>query len=227
MARSVPDLLWTIGSGHVPYTGTQNITFTATPPFGAWGSMSAIVGVSETTTGSATIYSPAITIRPDKSFYTNSVKYYLCQSGPESAAAKSTWSTTIYPPDFSSSTASPDAKTKNHFYVGVSFPNRAPAGVFKWHIDVTGTYSDTDRTEANYYETYSYVYASRARSGGLTTWQKKTGHPVFVGVDGSSWQYEPFGYDTGSQSTTEKTSQVISHPYEVLGGASRTELPDY
>jgi hypothetical protein len=185
--------------------------------------MSFIVGISQTTNDSCTLYNPELTIRDDRTWYDDfGVTAALAQSGPESAAAKD-WSATVYPTTaFGSGTAS----SYKYFYAGVSFTNKAPAGVYKFRFDLTGTYSTADGA-ATLDETWSYIYASRSRrTAALSNWEKKTGHVVYFGTD-KHWVADPVGYinETTGVYDQEPVTGILSSADEVLGGVSRTERP--
>jgi hypothetical protein len=184
--------------------------------------MSFVFGISQTTPESTTYYDVNISIRDGQTWYDDyGVVTKIAQSGPAADAAKA-WSSTVYPvPVMGSATSLPSSRSKQYFFGGVSFGSRTPAGVYKFYVDVTGSYSAG--TAQEHAETWSYVYASRDRVSEYTDWQAKTAHPVFYGTDTVMLVGDPWNADaTGS---TEKVAQVISSSDQVLGGISRTERP--
>lgn len=220
--RSIPDIIWTVGTTGESYSSGYQISYNAVPPYGPWSSMSFAFGVSQTTANSSTLYSVTITMRDLHTWYDPfGVMANVARSGPEAGAPKN-WSTTIYPSPFQSTT-----NAKQFFWGGVSFTSRAPAGVYKFRMDLNANYSKTTSSRT-LYDTYSYIYADRSRgitADTLNDWEKKTGHMVFKGGT-MRWMADPVVYkDVINTGTPYAVS--ISAADEILGGVSRTEAPLY
>jgi len=225
--RSTADIIWTYGTGAEPFGSAYTISYAGSPDFGKWDTISFAFGVSQTQATSSTLYSVEISLRDDKTFYDDmGIVANVANSGPDSTIPKD-WSATVYPVKGAFGSAT---NAKQYFYAGVSFPAAAPGGIYKWHLDILGTYSMTDGTHS-LYETHSYTYYDRDRStsfkvnqSGTDDWKQRSAHTVFKGGK-KMWMFEPYHYRADDTNFTEIGGQVISAADEILGGVSRTDYP--